>query len=207
MTASISKLHDNGDVTIELTSLESYGLDPDQYFPEFESLVKPGISEYRVSADLASRMAHDGQIDAIPAGWTFGYPHAYVGDGFLLCPTCVLKQVKEFTNDPENPYDNCGVDPEQMTCQLFVYGETPQSGDACDNCYEYIPGVEPYCGECSSTDKPLISSDSGEHMLCRDCIADRIVKTRNETLSRYDDPAYMTGLHTFKVGYDTYQTA
>jgi hypothetical protein len=173
-TLSIATLHADGSVTISANYSDCADVldNPDGFPPAFVAQLE---AEWRkhpweskritLAADIASYMASDGTINAIPDGWTFGYPHAYVGDGFLLCPACVKAQVIA------NTETGSPVDPEQMAVELFVYGETPQYGDTCDQCYQYIPGAEPYCGECGNQDRELISNPSGDLMLCVDCIA------------------------------------
>jgi hypothetical protein len=172
---SIAKLHANGAVTISANSSDCADVldHPDDWPLAFYDQLDTAWKEHpweskqvTIPADLASFMTSDGLVDTIPDGWTFGYPHAYVGDGFLLCPACVKAQVIA------NTETGSPVDPEQMAVELFVYRETPQSGDTCDQCSQYIPGVEPYCGNCTCTDCELIPSTSGDLMLCAECLHD-----------------------------------
>lgn len=197
-TVSLSRLHQSGDVTVEIGHLDDYNIPHDTDMPQwFRDMVTVGTRTYRLTPEQAGELVTDGIADASPAGWTFGYPHAYVGDGFLLCPACVEKQVTE------QAWGN-GVDPEQMACQLFVYGEMPQSGDTCDQCSEYIPGVAPYCGDCLEHDH-LIYSDAGDRVLCRFCLADRLLETRRNQVKTYRDPAYLVGVNTIRTDNTTYR--
>lgn len=212
MAFSIARLFADGSVAVTVTDSQLWDIQsaaPGDYPADFILTLQSETAtyragDYRLTPELAARMVTEGLIDAVPAGWTFGYPHGYIGDGYLLCPDCVRAQVAA---NGGGDSAGCPVDPDQMACELFVYGETPQDGDTCDHCTQYIPGAEPYCGDCGGdgSASELVYSHSGDRVLCRDCIAAALIATRRDTVARPGrDAAYLIAPHNYLIAGSTY---
>lgn len=111
---------------------------------------------------------------AFPRGMN-GYPGLFVGDGYALCPDCGRAALSDRDSDAD-----------ELTFAIDWARSDNLSGMTCDGCGEWI--CEPSCGECGrdESDLPtdLVYNDSGDRCVCRDCIAEALLRTREREQGR-----------------------
>lgn len=97
-----------------------------------------------------------------------GYPGLFIGEGFALCHACGIASL-------QNRHDD---DPGQFTIDWSYQDST--GGLSCDACGGWA--YDPHCPECgkyeSDLETALVYNDSGDHCVCRQCIADALTRTR-----------------------------
>ncbi len=106
--------------------------------------------------------------DALFGQWTFGYPYVGVGEGELYCHDCTVSLLADMSDDPDMVSED-----EWIT--VTVLQELQPAGEYCPGCESYAIS-EPYCQECSSQEKPLLFAQEGYHAICRDCMAEALMK-------------------------------
>jgi hypothetical protein len=127
-----------------------------------------------------------------------GYPALFVGDGDYCCVSCGLDALLDEDDDQELTYTVDWASSDNL------------SGMWCDRCNEWI--YEPSCGDCGKDESELGETNrlednlSGDHCVCRDCIAQALLRTRGSACDRFHEyqpekrtQAHLIATHAYEL--------